>query len=209
MMGDLSGGLLSEADHRRLHGQAVPKLFLLIIFPLHLYPPLQNTVLPVYIYLFDPILEWDTWASSLMGYLPLQPWQTHEGRDLLRRCHSISLGVLKVSDPCLPSRSLLCPSTAWQFSESLISARQPAFVKRFQLHHARPAPLEKMLATLPIWHWGSIDTRANPDSIADLLGGSVSVIQLLSLEISLTVVISFCVMMLLAKIPFLKKILYI
>lgn len=45
------------------------------------------------------------------------------------------------------------------------------------------------------------------DSIADLLGGSVSVIQLLSLEISLTVVISSCVAMLIAKIPFLKKIL--
>ena len=45
------------------------------------------------------------------------------------------------------------------------------------------------------------------DSIADLLGGSVSVIQLLSLEISLTVVISFCAAMLIAKIPFLKKIL--
>lgn len=45
------------------------------------------------------------------------------------------------------------------------------------------------------------------DSIADLLGGSVSVIQLLSLEISLTVIISFCVAMLIAKIPFLKKIL--
>ena len=45
------------------------------------------------------------------------------------------------------------------------------------------------------------------DSIADLLGGSVSVIQLLSLEISLTVVISICAAMLIAKIPFLKKIL--
>ena len=45
------------------------------------------------------------------------------------------------------------------------------------------------------------------DSIADLLGGSVSVIQLLSLEISLTVVISFCAAMLIAKIPFFKKIL--
>ena len=45
------------------------------------------------------------------------------------------------------------------------------------------------------------------DSIADLLGGSVSVIQLLSLEIRLTVVISFCAAMLIAKIPFLKKIL--
>ena len=45
------------------------------------------------------------------------------------------------------------------------------------------------------------------DSIADLLGGSVSVIQLLSLEISLPVVISCCAAMLIAKIPFLKKIL--
>ena len=76
-------------------------------------------------------------------------------------------------------------------------------------HHERDLrPLEKMLASASNLVFGVYWIHVLIlDSIADLLGGSVSVIQLLSLEISLTVVISFCAAMLIAKIPFLKKIL--
>ena len=190
-------------------GRQLSLLLLLIIFPTSIRP-LLNTVLPVYIYLFDPILE-GYLGFFLMGYL-LGHYSPGRRMRAVIYCGGVIgylWGVLGNLWTSSPKQVPLPFNGGYSLNHYLCAAALFLLCKTVCTHHERDLrPLEKMLASASNLVFGVYWIHVLIlDSIADLLGGSVSVIQLLSLEISLTVVISFCAAMLIAKIPFLKKIL--
>ena len=146
--GDLSGGSLSEADHRRLHGQtavpASPPHYLPHLYP----PPSQHSTAGLHLSV-RPHLE-GYLGFFLMGYL-LGHYSPGRRMRAVIYCGGVIGYLWGRSGQSLDLVSQAGPSALQRrvFSESL-SLRSPCScsVKTVCTHHERDLrPLEKMLAS--------------------------------------------------------------
>lgn len=182
-------------------------LLLILIFPTSIRP-LLNTVLPVYIYLFDPIME------GYLGFFLLGYMLGHYSSDRLLRaviyCGGVIgylWGVLGNLWTASPEHIPLPFNGGYSLNHYLCAAAFFLFCKTVSARHEEALrPLEKPLASASDLVFGVYWIHVLIlDVISDLAGSSLSVIQLLGLEVSATVILSFSVMALIAKLPPLRR----